>query len=198
MTSANLDTPELKAIAIRARHRRNLMLLTFLPTAVVLGVVVGALIGRHHGPTHHQHVSTAAAVAALVVGGIVLLAEAAFLVYLVRHRKGLFGPQLILGLKYRDRRTVMKALRSGQPPADETLRTVGLVMAERTITYRRLTLATFVVAGLGQILNAALPERPAPLRVLYLIFALSFVALFWYQRLVLAGARRYVAQTTNG
>ncbi len=155
--------------------------------------VTSAGAGR---PAVHHHSSTAAIIIDLAILVPLLAAEIIFFVRMHRKHKGLFGPQLIMGLPYRQRRSVMKAVRRGEPPADPTLRAVGVSVATRLTRFAKFTWWVFGIAAVAEIVNASLPYRPLGLRVFSILGALMFVGLIPYQRRNIAGARRFLTADT--
>jgi len=51
-----------------------------------------------------------------VVAAVILVAEGGLFYWLIRRRKGIFRPSLVTGLPWRERRTVVQAVRHGRPP----------------------------------------------------------------------------------
>lgn len=195
MTAEDADTPELTALAESARRRQRRWLATILGGAAVTAVLAGfaiSMVTHRHAARHHPH--TAVAVLALTTAVLVLAAEVAIGLWLVKTGRDLFRAPLALGLPYRDRRVVMKAVRRGTPPPEPMLRTVGFRMAERIIRYRKQALALYTVIYLSQVVNALMPDRSGPLRGLSITTAVLLLGAMAYQRVVARGARRYLEQ----
>jgi hypothetical protein len=178
VTIGDAQTPELRSIAERARRRQRLLIFLLLAISLAggaLGAIGASRFGHRHHAQHHHH-STLGLIAALVV----------------RRQKGIFEATLVMGLPWRDRRAVAKAVRRGRPPADALLQTVGHNLAERMLRTRHFARAAYVILVLVQAVNALLPDRPSWFRYLSAAMAVLFVWALFYHRAVIAGARRYV------
>jgi len=187
---------ELAEIERRARRRWKLVVFTVLPVVILVGVISGVMADHGHHHRHPvRHHSPYLAVILLGVGVLILAAEIAFFVWMAKKHKGLYGPQLIMGLPYRQRRQVTKAVRGGQPPADPTMRAVGVSTAQRLIRYAWLTPWAIGVLVLLGIVNAVLPGRPLALRIMGGTEALIFLGIAPWQYRNIKGARRYLAAT---
>lgn len=195
MTAEDVDTPELEALAEAARRRQRRWLATILGATLALGVGIGLAASTiHRHPGRHHHIGTTAVVVGLVALILVLAAEAAIGYWLFKTSRGMFKAPLALGLPFRDRRVVMKAVRRGTPPPQPLLRAVGRRMAERMVRYRKQTIALYGVIALTQVVNALLPDRPGPVRALSIATIVLLLAAAAYQWVVIAGARRYLDQ----
>jgi hypothetical protein len=127
VTVEDADAQELRAIAECARRRRKRWLLILVACTATIGVLAGVAESRFGPREHvHRHTGTAGLLVALAVLVVALAAEAGLIYWLIRSRKGFFQTPLVMGLRYRERRAVLKAVRRGQPPAEATLRAVGL------------------------------------------------------------------------
>jgi hypothetical protein len=193
VTVEDADTPELAAIAELARRRYRRWLVLIPGSTLIIGSLIGVLVAVHgHRHSERHHTSTAAAVTVLTVGVLLLAAEAGFLYWLAKSGRGFFKTPLVLGLPFRDRRRVMKAVRHGAPPPEPALRAVGSRMAERIVRYRVAAMVLYGILALSQLLNAVLPDRSGWARGLFGCGAGLFLCVLGYQRLVVAGARRYL------
>ena len=166
---------------------------------VVAGVsgAIGGILGGHHRHQQTQHhSSTGGAIAAIVLGVVWLGFLGWLFLHARKHKHGLFAPQLLYGLKYRDRRVVMRDVRTGTPNSDARLRHVETSVAERTVKYQRFSTIVFALAFVGEVINA-ITRRSAAGHILFGILALMFVGLFFYQRVIVAGARRYLAASAQ-
>ncbi|HEU5268739.1 MAG TPA: hypothetical protein VFU36_02360 [Jatrophihabitans sp.] len=191
----DVDTPELKALAAAARRRQRRWLATILGGTTIAAVLAGFVISTvDHPHAARHHPPAAMIVLTLVALLLVLAAEAVLCYWLVKTGRGLFKAPLALGLPYRDRRVVLKSVRRGTPPPEPTLRAVGLRMAERTIRYRKQTIALYGVFAASQAVNALIPDRPGWLRGLSVWALGMFLCALAYQRVLTAGARRYLEQ----
>ena len=195
MSTGELSQSEIDDLTHRA-HRR--WIITMVVVVAVAGVsgALGGLLGDHH---HHQqprhHSSTGGAIAAIVIGLVWLGFLGWLFLHARKHKHGLFAPQLLYGLKYRERRIVMRDVRAGTPNSDARLRHVETSVAERTVRYQRFSMIVFALAFVGELINASIRHNAA-VRVLYVVLALMFVGLFCYQRVIVAGAKRYLAAGT--
>lgn len=198
MTIEDADTPELQAIAERARRRHRRWAVGVIVCGLAAGVLGGFLatiIGHRHHREHH-HGSALVLVVVIAAVAVLLVAEGAVIYWLIG-RKGFFKTSLLFGLPYRDRRAVMKALRRGQPPQDATLRAVGVRVAERTLRYRKLTMGLYLVVALVEGVNVLIPDRPAWTRILAAAAVVVLMLLPFYQRALVRGARRYLQRTAG-
>ena len=188
-----VDTPELDAVAEVARRRQKRWIVTITASAVTAGVLAGlvmSMVHHRHGVRHHT--SAAGLAAGLAATTLTIAASLGFLYWLVKRGRGLFQAPLTLGLPYRDRRVVMKAVRRGTPPSEPTLRAVGLRMADRIVRYQKQTLTLYAVLALSQLANALIPGRPGWLRGLSVVAAVLLLGGLLAQRWINAGARRYI------
>ena len=192
MTTGELQQSDIDDLAHRAHRRWIISMIAIVVLAGASGVIGGILGAHNHHRTAHQHSSTGGAIAAIVIGVVTL----GFLGWLVtharKHKHGLFAPQLLYGLKYRDRRTVVRDVRRGTPSSDARLRHVEISVAERTITYQKFSMIVFALAFAGEVVNAII-RRSVAGHIFFAVAALMFVGLFLYQRVVISGARRYLA-----
>ena len=193
MTAEDVDPPELQELAEAARRRQRRWMATILGTTVgggvLLGLVLSLVLHRHAA---HHHSATVPIVLGLVAVLLVLAAEVAVGYWLLKSGRGMFKAPLALGLPFRDRRVVLKAVRRGEPPPQPLLRTVGQRMAERILRYRKQTFALYGVIALSQVVNALLPDRPSLLRGVSAAAAVLLLLAMAYQRVIIAGARRYL------
>ncbi len=193
----DVDTPQLQAIAERARRRQRRWGLGILGcglAAAVLGGIIGAVAGHRNHHQHHQG-SVLVAVIALAAAVVILIAEGA-LIWLIG-RKGYFKAPLTFGLPYRDQRAVMRAVRRGQPPRDPTLRAVGAKMAERAVNQYKLAISLYILFALTQAVNAVIPGRSAWIRLLVAASVVLLLIAPFYQRSLVRGARRYLRQVAG-
>jgi MFS family permease len=198
VTVEDAETPELRSLAERAARRQQRWFSIVVLIGLLSGVLGGIAASRFGHRDHAQHHALALAVVALLGAAVILIAEGGLFYWLVRRRKGMFRDlPLVLGLPWRDRRAVAKAVRRGQPPPDALRRTVGRQMAERILRYRQLAQASYLILALAQTMNALLPYRPPWFRYLSAASAVAFLCGLIYLRAMTAGARRYLERCTD-
>ena len=157
------------------------------------GVLGGIAASRFAHQDHAQHHGWVVTSVLLLLAAVILIAEGGLFYWLVRRRKGIFrNPPLVMGLPWRDRRAVAKAVRRGRPLPDALLRAVGRQMAERMLRYRKLAQASYLILALVMAMNALLPDRSSWFRYLWAASAVVSLLALLYLRAVTAGARGYL------
>jgi hypothetical protein len=155
------------------------------------GVVTPLLVdSRRHSPRHHDGILGVAVVAVCVL--VAMLAALLVLRRKLSRNQGMFAAPLIVGLRWKDRRAVTRAVRRGRPSSDPTLAAVEMALAQRTVSQARRTMVVFVVAMAGEGILAVLNEHAAA-RIFYGSGVLLFAGLLVTHQGVLRGARRYLA-----
>jgi hypothetical protein len=186
-----MSNTELEETARRARKR---WLITMGAVAVVVAVAVPLLNplieGRPKRVHHHG------SVAGIVVPVVIILIALAVLFVIGRktwRNQGMFAAPLIGGLKWRDRRRAVRAVRRGAPSADPHLAEVERVTAERTVRQARLSTVSFLVLLAVEVVEAITQDRTGA-RIFFSASAVFFLAMFGLLLYTVRGARRYLSR----
>jgi hypothetical protein len=184
---------DLDAIARKARKRWLWTMAIAVAAGVGSALVVAPLLagGRHRSARHHDGSRIGLVIAVCVL--IAMLAGLAVMARKLWRNQGMFAAPLIAGLKRKDRRTVSRAVRRGQPSTDPTLAAVERALAQRTVRQARWATVVFVVAIGGEGIQAVVREHAAA-RIFFGSAAVLFAAILVLHLRTLRGARRYLAQ----